>query len=130
MSTATAFHLDAAPIIRCGHRETITLPLLGEVTARCWSHAAAGSDLCDRHGTARRAVRLLERLTIDTAPVPAQPHPGVEYLCPAPTSRLFRCLRPLPCTSHDVTEAETGRAVYGSVLLRTAGRRRPVRAQR
>lgn len=32
----------------------------------------------------------------------------VEWRCPAPTSRWFRCRRPLPCTSHAVPHWQAG----------------------
>lgn len=43
--------------------------------------------------------------------------PG-EYLCPAPTSRLFACHRPLPCSSHGIDHPWQGWLVHGSAFLR------------
>lgn len=42
----------------------------------------------------------------------------VEYRCPEPTSRWFRCRRPLPCTSHAIATLEDAWSRHGYVIAK------------
>lgn len=58
-------------------------------------------------------------------PRPAGDHPrlALEYRCPEPTSRWFRCRRPLPCTSHAIATPADAFTRHGHVSAKIiAGR--------
>jgi hypothetical protein len=42
----------------------------------------------------------------------------VEYRCPEPTSRWFRCRRPLPCTSHAIATPEQAWERHSHVIAK------------
>jgi hypothetical protein len=109
---------------RCSHTTRISLPGAHEpVEARCWLPADADDHLCAFHALMASLLRDVEaaaasrKAAADTA--------GLIYLCPAPTSRWFRCKRPLPCTSHGIDTPEQGLILHGDMLLQI-----PAKAER
>lgn len=72
------------------------------------------------HPIVDRLRGLVCVLTPSRVPVtdPKNLTPGPEYLCPAPTSPLFACHRPLPCSSHAIEDVHMGWLLHGEALLR------------